>query len=95
MAEIIRSERSSKELAHVIDPLPQLLKNASYRAGSDPLAKPNVIKAIRAAEEKLKNNGRFLIRKSGTEPLIRVMAESEDEEKMTRAVDSVVAEITA
>jgi len=95
LAEIIRSERSSKELAHVFEPVPQLLKNASYRAGSDPLAKPNVIKAIKAAEAKLKNNGRLLIRKSGTEPLIRVMAESEDEEKMTRVVDSVVAEIIA
>ena len=54
-----------------------------------------MIKAIEAAESKLKNNGRLLIRKSGTEPLIRVMAESQDEEKMTRAVDSVVAAITA
>jgi len=95
LAEIIRSERSSKELAQVFEPVPQLLKNASYQAGSDPLAKPNVIKAIEAAESKLKNNGRLLIRKSGTEPLIRVMAESQDEEKMTRAVDSVVAAITA
>jgi len=95
LAEIIRSERSSKELAHTFEPVPQLLKNASFRAGSDPLAKPNVIKAIKAAEAKLKNNGRLLIRRSGTEPLIRVMAESEDEEKMTGAVDSVVAEITA
>jgi len=95
LAEIIRSERSSKELAHTFEPVPQLLKNASFRAGSDPLAKPSVIKAIKAAEAKLKNNGRLLIRRSGTEPLIRVMAESEDEEKMTGAVDSVVAEITA
>ena len=95
LAEIIRSERGSKELARVFEPVPQLLKNASYKVGSNPLAKPNVIKAIKAAELKLKNNGRLLIRKSGTEPLIRVMAECEDEEKMTRAVDSVVAEITA
>ena len=95
LAEIIRSERSSKELTRVFEPVPQLLKNASYQVGSDPLAKPNVKKAIKAAEAKLKNNGRLLIRKSGTEPLIRVMAESEDEEKMTKAVDSVVAEITA
>ena len=95
LAEIIRSERSSKELTRVFQPVPQLLKNASYQVGSDPLAKPNVMKAIKAAEAKLKNNGRLLIRKSGTEPLIRVMAESEDEEKMTKAVDSVVAEITA
>ena len=95
LAEIIRSERSSKELARVFEPVPQLLKNASYQVGSDPLAKPNVIKAIKEAEAKLKNNGRLLIRKSGTEPLIRVMAESEDEEKMNVAVDSVVTEITA
>ena len=54
-----------------------------------------MIKAIKAAESKLRNNGRLLIRQSGTEPLIRVMAESEDEEKMNVAVDSVVAEIIA
>ena len=95
LAEIIRSERDSKDLARIFEPVPQLLKNASYKAGSDPLSKPNVVKAIKAAELKLQNNGRLLIRKSGTEPLIRVMAESEDEEKMTKAVDSVVAEIIA
>jgi phosphoglucosamine mutase len=93
LAEIIRSERGSKDLARIFEPVPQLLKNASYKAGSDPLSKPNVVKAIKAAELKLQNNGRLLIRKSGTEPLIRVMAESEDEEKMTKAVDSIVAEI--
>lgn len=95
LAEIIRSERGSKDLARIFEPVPQLLKNAFYKAGSDPLSKPNVVKAIKAAELKLQNNGRLLIRKSGTEPLIRVMAESEDEEKMTKAVDSVVAEIIA
>jgi phosphoglucosamine mutase len=95
LAEIIRSERGSKDLSRIFEPVPQLLKNASYKAGSDPLSKPNVVKAIKAAELKLQNNGRLLIRKSGTEPLIRVMAESEDEEKMTKAVDSVVAEIIA
>jgi phosphoglucosamine mutase len=95
LAEIIRSERGSKDLARIFEPVPQLLKNASYKAGSDPLSKPNVVNAIKAAELKLQNNGRLLIRKSGTEPLIRVMAESEDEEKMTKAVDSVVAEIIA
>jgi len=71
------------------------LRNAAYKKGSDPLSKPNVLKAIKAAELQLGGRGRLLIRKSGTEPLIRVMAESEDEEKMTRAVDSVVAEIIA
>ena len=95
LAEIIRSDRNSKDLARIFEPVPQLLKNASYKTGSDPLSKPNVVKAIKAAELNLEGNGRLLIRKSGTEPLIRVMAESEDEDKMVKAVDSVVAEITA
>ena len=95
LAEIIRSESNSKDLAPILEPVPQLLKNASYKTGSDPLSKPNVVKAIKAAELNLEGNGRLLIRKSGTEPLIRVMAESEDEDKMVKAVESVVAEITA
>ena len=95
LAEIVRSNRGSKDLARIFEPIPQLLKNAAYEKGSDPLSKPNVLKAIKAAELQLGGRGRLLIRKSGTEPLIRVMAESEDEEKMTRAVDSVVAEIIA
>jgi phosphoglucosamine mutase len=95
LAEIIRSDSNSKDLARIFEPVPQLLKNASYKTGSDPLSKPNVVKAIKAAELNLEGNGRLLIRKSGTEPLIRVMAESEDEDKMVKAVDSVVAEITA
>ena len=95
LAEIIRSDSKSKDLARIVEPVPQLLKNASYQTGSDPLSKPNVVKAIKAAELNLEGNGRLLIRKSGTEPLIRVMAESEDEDKMVKAVDSVVAEITA
>ena len=95
LAEIIRSDSNSKDLARIFEPVPQLLKNASYKTGSDPLSKPNVVKAIKAAELILESNGRLLIRKSGTEPLIRVMAESEDEDKMVKAVDSVVAEITA
>ena len=61
LAEIIRSERGSKDLARIFEPVPQLLKNASYKAGSDPLSKPNVVKAIKAAELKLQNNGRLLI----------------------------------
>ena len=95
LAEIIRSDSNSKDLARIFEPVPQLLKNASYQTSSDPLSKPNVVKAIKAAELNLEGNGRLLIRKSGTEPLIRVMAESEDEDKMVKAVDSVVAEITA
>ena len=95
LAEIIRSDSNSKDLARIFEPVPQLLKNASYKTGSDPLSKPNVVKAIKAAELNLEGNGRLLIRKSGTEPLIRVMAESEDEDKMVKAVDGIVAEITA
>ena len=67
LAEIIRSDSNSRDLAHIFEPVPQLLKNASYKTGSDPLSKPNVVKAIKAAELNLEGNGRLLIRKSGTE----------------------------
>ena len=53
----------------------------------------SVIKIIEQSEEKLKGNGRLLIRKSGTQPLIRVMAESMDENIMNEVVNSIVAEI--
>ena len=63
--------------------------------GADPLAQPGVKAAIAAAEGELNGHGRLLIRKSGTEPLIRVMAEAEDPEVLGRVVDSVVDAVTA
>ncbi|MAC76833.1 MAG: phosphoglucosamine mutase [Rhodobacteraceae bacterium] len=95
IAEMIRSGRKASELAHQFDRVPQLLKNVRYEAGQDPLASVSVKSAIQAAEASLNGSGRLLIRKSGTEPLIRVMAECTDEALLGQVVDGIVAEVEA
>ncbi|WP_298256874.1 phosphoglucosamine mutase [uncultured Litoreibacter sp.] len=72
---------------------PQLLENVRYSAGQMPLDEASVKAAIKDAEAALDGNGRLLIRKSGTEPLIRVMAECEDEAKLAQVVGSVVSAV--
>jgi phosphoglucosamine mutase len=69
--------------------LPQLLRSARFN-GSTPLERVSVKAAIREAEALLGRQGRLLIRKSGTEPVIRVMAEGEDGALVGRAVEAVV-----
>ena len=95
LAVLASREGSVSELSRVFDPLPQILKNVRYSAGSDPLAQSSVIEAISMAERAFNGDGRVLIRKSGTEPLIRVMAEGDDALKVEQIVDGIVAEITA
>ena len=74
--------------------LPQLLKNV-HVSGSDPLVNPGVKAAIADGEARLDGTGRVLIRKSGTEPKVRVMAEGEDESLVERVVDDIIASISA
>jgi phosphoglucosamine mutase len=69
--------------------VPQILRNVRFDGASRPLDQVAVIAAIRAGEIRLGDRGRLLIRKSGTEPLIRVMAEGDD----ASLVDAVVTEI--
>jgi phosphoglucosamine mutase len=90
LAEMVRSGKSASMLMHVFEPVPQLLKNVRFSAGQTPLDNAHVKAAIAQAEADLAGKGRLLIRKSGTEPLVRVMAEHEDAGLMERAVDSVV-----
>jgi phosphoglucosamine mutase len=78
------------EVAHVFDPAPQKLVNRKY-TGADPLSRKTVQDAIAAAEKALGARGRLLVRKSGTEPLIRVMAQAENEDLVKEAVDGVLA----
>ena len=68
----------ASRLASVFEPLPQMLKNVSYKKGSRPLEASAVKSAIEDGEARLKSTGRLLIRASGTEPVIRVMGEAED-----------------
>ena len=93
MAEMIRSGKPASELLSSFEAVPQLLKNVRYGVDQAPLDDPKVIAAIAQSEADLVGNGRLLIRKSGTEPLVRVMAESEDEGILNQAVDSIVAAV--
>ena len=95
LAEMIRSGKKSSELLQNFEMVPQLLENVRFAAGQTPLEDAQVLAAIAQAEADLAGKGRLLIRKSGTEPLVRVMAEHEDAVLMSRAVGSVVEAVTA
>ena len=93
MAVVKRMQRPVSEVCHCFEPLPQILKNVRYKKGQ-PLAEDNVVTAIEAARKRLGNNGRLVIRPSGTESVIRVMGEGDDRELVERVVDDVVELIT-
>ncbi|WP_305405870.1 phosphoglucosamine mutase [Photobacterium leiognathi] len=78
MASIVASKMSLKELCDGMTMFPQVLENVRFKGESDPLQSEAVISATKLVEEKLGDNGRVLLRKSGTEPLIRVMVEGQD-----------------
>ncbi|AKO97345.1 MAG: phosphoglucosamine mutase [Marinovum algicola] len=90
LAAMTRTGRSASDLANNFDPVPQMLKNVRFGAGQLPLETDGVKAAIASAETELNGKGRLLIRKSGTEPLIRVMAECEDPAMLEAVVDRVV-----
>jgi phosphoglucosamine mutase len=88
LAVIVEQDRPASEVCRIFTPLPQLLRNVRF-TGSSPLRNVAVQRAIAEAEGQINGAGRLLIRESGTEPLIRVMAESEDEALVTRVVDEL------
>ena len=93
LAEIVRTGTPASQLINVFDPVPQLLKNVRFTPPQDPLNVSKVQQEISAAEAALGDQGRLLIRKSGTEPLIRVMAECEDQALLIETVDSICAAV--
>ncbi|MEM6941597.1 MAG: phosphoglucosamine mutase [Pseudomonadota bacterium] len=93
LAEMMQAQRPASELMHQFDQVPQLLKNVRFGVGQTPLEDSHVKAAIAQAEADLAQGGRLLIRKSGTEPLVRVMAEHEDAALMARVVEDVVAAV--
>ncbi len=95
LAEMARSGRPAVDLVHQFDTVPQMLKNVRYGAGSAPLDAASVKAKIADAEVLLAGKGRLLIRKSGTEPLVRVMAECEDEALLRDVVDGIVGAVEA
>ncbi len=85
----------ASQLMRQFTPVPQLLRNVRFATGQAPMADAGVQAAIRAAEIRLEGCGRLLIRKSGTEPLVRVMAECEDPVLLEDIVGGLVDEIEA
>jgi len=88
IAMVKKLNRPASEVCRRFEPLPQILRNVRFKSGR-PLEDERVVRAIRAARERLGQRGRLVIRPSGTEPVIRVMAEAEDSE----LVDSLVSEV--
>ena len=92
LAYMIDSGKPLSECGKLFTPLPQLLRNIRY-TGASPLDNPQVQKAIAAAEKTVGDKGRIFVRESGTEPLVRVMAEGESENLVRDIAESVVNEI--
>ncbi|MBE0552431.1 MAG: phosphoglucosamine mutase [Rhodobacteraceae bacterium] len=95
LAEMARDGQPASRLVRQFDTVPQLLKNVRFAAGARPLEADSVKSAIAANEARIAGKGRILIRKSGTEPLIRVMAECEDAGLLAEVVDEIVAAVAA
>ena len=88
LAALIDQDKPASELLHLFEPVPQLLKNVRFAKGQ-PLDDGTVKAVIADAEAKLAGRGRLVIRKSGTEPLIRVMAEGDDLAMVETLVDGI------
>ena len=94
LSVLVQEGKPASEVCRRFTPLPQRLVNVRF-AGASPLKDDAVQREIAAFEERLGDRGRILIRASGTEPLIRVMAEAEDEALVTETVESLAATIRA
>jgi phosphoglucosamine mutase len=94
LAALVQSGKKASELLHLFDPVPQLLRNVRYSGGA-PLESAKVKAVIANAEEALAGKGRLVIRPSGTEPVIRVMAEGDDAKQVEQIVGDICAAMEA
>jgi len=94
MASIVQTGRRASEVCELFSPVPQLLRNVRYGEGR-PLASRRVQRAIAEGESRLGAGGRLVIRNSGTEPVIRVMAQGEDEDLLVGVVNEICDMILA
>ena len=88
LSVMVRQERKASDVLDMFAPVPQVLKNVRF-SGTNPLETPSVQEVITAVEADFGSSGRLVIRKSGTEPLIRVMAEGDDAKAVEQAVDRI------
>ncbi|HUZ74281.1 MAG TPA: phosphoglucosamine mutase [Stellaceae bacterium] len=94
LAAVVETGAPPSEVCNVFTPIPQLLRNVRF-AGGAPLEDRDVKRAIAAGEGRLSGTGRLLVRKSGTEPLIRIMAEGDDEALVAAVVEEIAAAVVA
>jgi phosphoglucosamine mutase len=94
LAELVRTDKPASEVLHQFDTVPQLLKNVRF-SGGKPLEADSVKRVIADAEGELNGRGRLVIRPSGTEPVIRVMAEGDDAAQVERVVDAICEAVKA
>jgi phosphoglucosamine mutase len=92
LATLVTERRPASEVCRRFSPLPQRLQNVRFQGGS-PLSDPDVLAAVRDAELLLGTSGRLLLRPSGTEPVIRVMVEAEDEALVDQVVSTLCTRI--
>ena len=93
LAVVKRQNKPVSEVCHRFEPLPQVLKNVRYKQGA-PLEDAAVKLAINGAQARLNGNGRLVIRPSGTELVIRVMGEGDDQYLVEEVVDEIVEALT-
>ena len=94
LAVISKTGKAASEACRLFDPYPQILKSVRFDAGATPLDKKSVQDAILDGEKRLNGAGRIVIRKSGTEPVIRIMAEGEDQGLVETIVNDIVSSVT-
>jgi phosphoglucosamine mutase len=93
LAVVKKQDKQVSQVCHRFDPLPQVLKNVRYKSGK-PLENAKVRSAIKDGEHRLDGHGRLIIRPSGTEPVIRVMGEGDDQGLVEEVVDGIVDALT-
>jgi phosphoglucosamine mutase len=90
---LVRTGKPMSALARQFEPLPQKMENVRVSAGGAPLSAKSVQEAIASGEARLNGSGRVLVRASGTEPLIRVMAEGDDEGLVAQVVRDIAGAV--
>jgi phosphoglucosamine mutase len=95
LAVLVQSSKPMSALARQFEPVPQIMENVRFAKGGKPLENPTVQAAITSAEARLNGSGRVLVRPSGTEPLIRVMAEGDDEALVQQLVSEIAGAVKA
>ncbi|MCY3879498.1 MAG: phosphoglucosamine mutase [Rhodobacteraceae bacterium] len=93
LAALVELEKPASSVSKVFEALPQTLINVPFREGCAPLADETVRQTARDVESSLKGHGRLVVRQSGTEPVVRIMVESDDAAKMRVAAEKMATAV--